>query len=517
MVTRTSEQSGWVGRKPLTGDDGLPHAEPVVLYPASAMPGLPLRVLIVERSLEDTAVLLQAFRQGGYDLHHERVDTAPAMRGALARQPWDLVISSNSPQFDSLAALAVLNDAAIDIPFIIVSGSIGEAQAVQAMRAGARDYLAKDHLARLIPVVSRELTEAKERLARREAERTVREREQQALLELAAAYEATVEGWSNALDLRDRETDGHSRRVTELTMRLARAMGVGDAECVHIRRGALLHDIGKMGVPDGILHKPAALTPAEWEIMRRHPTYAFELLSPIEYLRPALDIPYCHHERWDGSGYPRGLRGEEIPLAARIFAAVDIWDALRSDRPYRAAWSDRRTRDYLASLSGTHLDPGVTEAFLGLLASLAGSSETREGAAEVVSDRPHARILIVDDYAAIATLLERWLKADGYEVLTAHSGHEALAAVRLHHPDLVLLDIMIPEPDGVTVCRMIQSDPVTAMIPVIFMSGLETSAAQTSARALKVADYITKPIDVYELRTRVRRVLEQARDHAPDA
>ena len=469
-----------------------------------------LRVLIVERSPVDTEVLVQALHQGGYDLDHERVDTASAMRDALARQQWDLVISSHSPQFDSFAALGVLDEAATDIPFIIVSGSIGEEHAVQAMRAGASDYLAKGNLARLLPVVVRELKEAKERSARRDAERTLREREQQTLLELAAAYEATVEGWSRALDLRDRETDGHSRRVTELTVRLARAMGVSDAECVHIRRGALLHDIGKMGVPDGILLKPTALSPEEWDLMRRHPTYAYKLLTPIEYLRPALDIPYCHHEKWDGSGYPRGLAGEAIPLAARMFAAVDIWDALRSDRPYRRAWPDRKTREYIASLAGSHLDPRVARAFLDLLPPSDEASEGR-GAA-VGADLPQARILIVDDYEANTTLLKRWLGADGYDVLTASSGEEALAAVRLHHPDLVLLDIMIPEPDGVTVCRRIKADPITSMIPVIFMSGLEPSATQTNARGLGAEDYVTKPIDVYELRSRVRRVLEQARE-----
>jgi putative nucleotidyltransferase with HDIG domain len=190
-----------------------------------------------------------------------------------------------------------------------------------------------------------------------------------AALELAAAYEETLAGWARALDLRDHETEGHSRRVTELTLRLARTIGMSEAECVHVRRGALLHDIGKMAIPDHILHKPAALTPEEWAVMRRHPEYAWELLSPIQFLQPALDIPYCHHERWDGTGYPRGLKGEVIPLAARVFAAADIWDALRSNRPYRLAWSADRARTYIASIAGTHLDPTVTVVFLDLLAT----------------------------------------------------------------------------------------------------------------------------------------------------
>jgi putative nucleotidyltransferase with HDIG domain len=186
------------------------------------------------------------------------------------------------------------------------------------------------------------------------------------LTQLVAAYDATIEGWSRALDLRDKETEGHSRRVTEMTVRLAKTLGVDEHMLEHIRRGALLHDIGKMGVPDSILLKPAELTHDEQTEMRRHPSYAFELLSPITFLKPALDIPYYHHEKWDGTGYPRGLRGEEIPLAARIFAVADVWDALNSDRPYRARWPKERVREHIKALSGTHFDPKVVEAFLRL-------------------------------------------------------------------------------------------------------------------------------------------------------
>ncbi|HKZ70871.1 MAG TPA: HD-GYP domain-containing protein, partial [Anaerolineales bacterium] len=151
---------------------------------------------------------------------------------------------------------------------------------------------------------------------------------------------------------------------TELTLRLAREMGIDDAELVHIRRGALLHDIGKMGVPDSILLKPGPLTEEEWAIMHQHPTHAFEMLAPIDYLRQALDIPYCHHEKWDGAGYPRGLKGERIPLAARIFAVVDVWDALRSDRPYRGGWPEEQVREYIREQAGKHFDPAVAEMFL---------------------------------------------------------------------------------------------------------------------------------------------------------
>jgi PAS domain S-box-containing protein/putative nucleotidyltransferase with HDIG domain len=185
-------------------------------------------------------------------------------------------------------------------------------------------------------------------------------------VELIQAYDATLEGWAYALDLKDEETEGHSRRVTALTLRIAREMGVNQEELAHVRRGALLHDIGKMGIPDAVLLKPGKLTAEEWETMRRHPVYAFQMLSRIDYLRPALDIPYCHHEKWDGSGYPRGLKGEEIPLAARIFAVVDVYDALTSERPYRPAWPREKALEYIREESGKHFDPRVVELFLSL-------------------------------------------------------------------------------------------------------------------------------------------------------
>lgn len=184
--------------------------------------------------------------------------------------------------------------------------------------------------------------------------------------ELALAYDTTLEGWSHALDLRDEGTKNHTQRVAELTVRLARAVGVSDADIVHIRRGALLHDIGKMAIPDSILLKPGPLNDEEWAIMRQHPTHAYELLAPIAYLRPALDIPYCHHEKWDGTGYPRGLKGEQIPLPARIFAVADVWDALTSARPYRPAWPPKNVREYIHAEAGRHFDPGVVEVFLAM-------------------------------------------------------------------------------------------------------------------------------------------------------
>jgi putative nucleotidyltransferase with HDIG domain len=185
--------------------------------------------------------------------------------------------------------------------------------------------------------------------------------------DLLIAYDTTIEGWSKALDMRDRETEGHSQRVARKTTSIAREMGVKDSDLVHVKRGALLHDMGKIGIPDSILYKPGPLTEEERKIMHRHPVYAYEMLSSIPFLRPALDIPYCHHEKWDGTGYPRGLKGDKIPLAARIFAVVDVWDALTSDRFYRTAWPKEKALEHIRFSSITHFDPKVVEIFSKIL------------------------------------------------------------------------------------------------------------------------------------------------------
>jgi len=200
---------------------------------------------------------------------------------------------------------------------------------------------------------------------------TDRKQSQQALqkahLDLQEAYDKTIEGWVLALDLRDRETEGHTKRVTEMTVKLARQLNCTEEEIVHIRRGALLHDIGKMGIPDEILQKPGPLTDDEWVIMRRHPQYAYQMLAPINYLKQALIIPYYHHERWDGSGYPHKLKGEDIPLFARLFSVVDVWDALSSDRPYRKGMPSKEVIDYLQKESGRLFDPNIVNTFLPLI------------------------------------------------------------------------------------------------------------------------------------------------------
>ena len=185
--------------------------------------------------------------------------------------------------------------------------------------------------------------------------------------DLSQTFEATIDGWSRALELRDFSTERHTERVVSMTMELGRKLGLADPDLVRIKRGAQLHDIGKMGVPDSILLKPGPLDEAEWRVMRKHPVYAYELLRPIPKFNDILDIPYCHHEKWDGSGYPRRLRGSEIPLNARLFAVVDVWDALSSNRPYRTAWPQRQVLDYIQRQSNKHFEPDITRAFLDIV------------------------------------------------------------------------------------------------------------------------------------------------------
>jgi putative nucleotidyltransferase with HDIG domain/PAS domain S-box-containing protein len=200
-------------------------------------------------------------------------------------------------------------------------------------------------------------------------------------LALTNAYDSTLEGWVRALDLRDRETEGHTKRVTKLTVELARRVGVPEDELVHVRRGALLHDIGKIGIPDAVLKKPGPLDEEEWSLMRQHPVWAHDMISAVDFLQPALDIPYCHHERWDGEGYPRGLAGESIPLSARVFAVVDVWDALRSDRPYSEAWDEERVPSWMCGTPCAPIDrtarPGMRSAYWLISAIRPGDTSIR--------------------------------------------------------------------------------------------------------------------------------------------
>ncbi len=258
-----------------------------------------------------------------------------------------------------------------EIPIIMLTALDDKKSLLDGLEAGADDYITK-------PYDRYELRARLSGITRLNRYRKLLD--DRASLELAhtqllAAYDATIEGWSRAMDLRDKETEGHTQRVTVLSERLARLAGINEEQLLHIRRGALLHDIGKLGVPDSILLKADKLTTEEWETMKKHPKHAYDMLYSIEYLRPALDIPYYHHEKWDGSGYPQGLKGEEIPLAARIFAIVDVWDALTTDRPYRAAWEKEKTLQYVKAESGKHFDPHIVELFCKMIDSLQTTKE----------------------------------------------------------------------------------------------------------------------------------------------
>lgn len=250
-----------------------------------------------------------------------------------------------------------------EIPVLMITALDDRASRLHGIEAGADDFVPK-------PFDRTELRLRIRTITRLNRYRKLREEHARLIAahqELEQTYDRTIEGWVNALDLRDKETEGHTQRVTELTLQLARAYGVEEEDLVHIKRGALLHDIGKLGIPDQILLKPGPLNAQEWMIMRRHPVYAYEWLQPIPYLRPALPIPYCHHECWDGNGYPRGLAREAIPIAARIFAIVDVWDALRSERSYRKSWSSEQTTQHIKNLSGTHFDPQVVACFFSVV------------------------------------------------------------------------------------------------------------------------------------------------------
>lgn len=399
---------------------------------------------------------------------------------------WDIILSDYTmPGFSGVGALEVWNEKGLDIPFIIISGTIGEETAVMMMKAGASDYMMKQNLTRLNAAIKRELRDAHVRRERKQAEyllldserrfslfmdhfpglvfiqdafgqmlfvnrqfkeafptvewagrqiddvlaagwaglltagdlqsgkeRTIRtvgyvqsssggrwfemtkflipcenalsllggfaldvtERMKaeadlrKAKQGLEEAYEKTLEGWARALELHERETYGHSQNVVELAVELAREMGLDEEELQHMRRGALMHDIGKMGIPESILLKPGKLDSDEWAIVRQHPRLAYDLLSQIEFLRPAIDIPYCHHEKWDGSGYPRMLAEENIPLKARIFCVVDVFRALREKRSYSDIWPEEKALEYIASQAGIHFDPHVVEVFLRMMA-----------------------------------------------------------------------------------------------------------------------------------------------------
>ena len=317
-------------------------------------------VLIVDDEYSGRETLQSVLEGEGYRL--EMAENGwQAIEKAKALLPDVILLDVMMPGMTGLEVCQrIRNDPEVaEIPIIILTALDDRESLLNSLKAGADDFISKpfdryELRARLIGIT---------RLNRYHKLVEERTKLQEAHSQLLGAYEATIEGWSHAMDLRDRETEGHSQRVTELTLRLAMANGVDTQELIHIRRGALLHDMGKLGIPESILHKPDKLTTEEWDLMHQHPQVAYNMLHPIEYLRPALDIPYCHHEKWDGSGYPRGLKGDEIPLAARLFTVVDVWDALTSDRPYRRAWTNENAIAYIKEQSGKHFDPQIVDLF----------------------------------------------------------------------------------------------------------------------------------------------------------
>ena len=340
----------------------------------------PARVLVVDDEVSIREVLAEGLESFGYAV--EEAGNAADAFAIVARGGIDLVLSDiEMPGQNGLALLRRIKDHDSDVDVIMVTGVVNFETAVGTIRQGASDYVSKPfNLAEVHIVVERTLEKRRlirenrdyqlqleSKVADRTRELVEKNREVERLyLELEASYESTLEAMITALDFRDNETHGHSRRVVEYAVLVAQSMGVEEPALSWIRRGAILHDVGKIGVPDAILRKPGKLDAAEWAEMKRHPEMGYKMLKHIGFLKPALEIVHCHQERWDGSGYPHGLKGEEIPLGARIFAAVDTFDAMTSDRPYRAAMSIREARDEIRRFSGVQFDPRVAEAFLAI-------------------------------------------------------------------------------------------------------------------------------------------------------
>ena len=321
-------------------------------------------ILIVDDEISGLHTLESILDGQGYQI--VMAQSGPeALEKTRALLPDVILLDVMMPGMDGFEVCrSIRNDPLLaEIPIIMLTALDDRKSLLIGLESGADDYITKPYdryelRARLLGIT---------RLNRYRKLLNERANLEEAHEKLLSAYDATIEGWSHAMDLRDKETEGHTLRVTELSEKLGKIMGIENEELVYMRRGSLLHDIGKLGVPDAILLKPDKLTDEEWVIMHQHPKYAYDMIQHIEYLRPALDIPYCHHEKWDGSGYPRGLKGNDIPLQARIFAIIDVWDALTSDRPYRPAWDRKKVLEYIKNQSGKHFDPHVVDQFIKMM------------------------------------------------------------------------------------------------------------------------------------------------------
>jgi len=333
------------------------------------------KILIVDDYAENLFTLTRLLKELDVDVY-QATSGEDALGLTLENDFCVAILDVQMPKMDGyeLAELLRGNESTSKLPIIFLSAMYSdEYHHRKGYDAGAVDFLSKPYIPDILLSKVRVFIRLYEQRLQLESwghwlEFLVAERTD----ELSQSYDATLSGWAMALELRERETAGHSHRVVKLTLSMANEIGISPEQQIHIHRGALLHDIGKMGIADSILLKPASLTSDEWDEMRQHPIYAYELLRQIKFLEPALNIPYSHHERWDGKGYPRGLRGEQIPLPARIFAVIDVWDALRSNRPYRDAWPEQEVISYIRDESGKHFDPQVVSAFLVMMTNQAG-------------------------------------------------------------------------------------------------------------------------------------------------
>lgn len=311
-----------------------------------------LRVLLIEDDSNDEQLIIRELRRAnGWKLIYQCVQTEAALSIALDRPVWDIVLCDfKMPLLSPYRALEIVKSINYDLPFIVISGTVREDVAIDIIKAGASDFISKDNLPRLSLAIKRELRQIGDKI--------------QTKLDIARSYDMTIEAWGKALEKRDVYTHGHTVRVTDLTLRLARRMQLSKSHFENIHRGALLHDIGKIGIPDAVLMKQDVLTSNERRIMEMHPVIAYEMLSGIPFLQDAITIPYCHHERWDGSGYPQKLYEEKIPFEARLFALADVYDALISDRPYRKSWPQEIALEYIQAQKGKAFDPKITDEFL---------------------------------------------------------------------------------------------------------------------------------------------------------
>jgi putative nucleotidyltransferase with HDIG domain len=324
------------------------------------------KLLVVDDETSVRELLAEGLDMFGYE-PVAAADAAAAF-GIVEQGDVDLVLTDiEMPGEDGMALLARIKRHDADLDVIMVTGVVDTQTAIKAIRQGACDYLTKPfNLDEVQIVIERTLEKRRlieeNRAHQEHLEELVAERTQQ----LKDSYESTLQALVTALDFRDNETQGHSSRVVEYAVLVAESMGVVEPDMTTIRWGAILHDVGKIGVPDHVLLKPGKLAEDEWVMMKKHPEMGYRMLQHIAFLRPALDIVFSHQERYDGNGYPRGLKGEEIPLGARIFAVVDTFDAMTSDRPYRAALTIQDARDEIHEFSGRQFDPKVAEAFLGI-------------------------------------------------------------------------------------------------------------------------------------------------------